>query len=127
MTEYTRQIFVYGSNVQGKPGKGAALEAKQKHGAVYGRPSGLVGNSYGIVTKDLTKGVRSVALEYIAYQVKNLMQFAEMHPDWEFKVTPIGCGLAGFLTREIAPMFAGAPENMKLPAVFLLIINPNMP
>ena len=30
------QIFVFGSNTQGRHGKGAALTAKNKFGAVYG-------------------------------------------------------------------------------------------
>jgi hypothetical protein len=51
----SNQIFVFGSNTQGRHGKGAALTAKNKFGAIYGQAEGLQGQSYAIITKDLTK------------------------------------------------------------------------
>ena len=51
------QIFVFGSNTQGRHGKGAALTARLKFGAIYGQPEGIQGKSFAIITKDLTKKV----------------------------------------------------------------------
>jgi hypothetical protein len=117
-----RQIFVFGSNRQGRHGKGAALEARLKHGAVYGQAEGLQGNSYAIVTKDLRAWYndgRAVTLEEINESVGRFLDFACLHPDWQFNVSPIGCGLAGFTPEQIGPLFIGAPSNVKLPKTFL--------
>lgn len=111
-------IFVFGSNTQGRHGAGAAKEAFEKWGARWGKSEGWTGNSYAIVTKNLQKGKRSVSLELIELQVKSLISFAKAHPDWQFLVTPIGCGLAGFKHSEIAPFFKEAPVNMELPLLF---------
>lgn len=118
---YVRSIFVFGSNRQGRHGKGAALAAKQLHGAVYGQPKGLQGNSYAIITKDLRLGIayRKVTLKEIKSQVDEFLVFAENHLDWEFNVSPIGCGLAGFVPKEIAPLFVGHSPNIKLPPEFI--------
>lgn len=118
---YERSIFVFGSNRQGRHGKGAALAAVREHGAYYGQATGLQGSSYAIVTKDLRRGLahRKVTLQEIRQQVERLIDLAVMYPEWEFNVTAIGCGLAGFKPEKIAPMFAGAPDNVKLPHEFL--------
>lgn len=118
------QIFVFGSNTEGRHGKGASLTALQKFGAVYGQSKGLQGNSYAIITKDLTKPfterMRSVSLESIQLQVDELIQFAKKSDYLTFFVTEIGCNLAGFRVREIAPMFSAAKdvENIYLPRKF---------
>lgn len=44
-------VFTFGSNLEGRHGKGSALEARQKWGAIYGQGEGRQGNSYGIPTK----------------------------------------------------------------------------
>lgn len=80
---------------------------------------GLQGSSYAIVTKDLKKGVRSIPLEDIEKEVKTFLEFAKDHPEHTFKVSPIGCGLAGYLYWEIASMFEGATDNVILPDEFL--------
>lgn len=119
-----REIFVFGSNTQGRHGKGAALEALRKHGAIYGQARGLQGNSYAIVTKSLKKNEPPIHINHILAQVKCLfIPFAQEHPDWIFNVTPIGCGLAGFKPEQIAPLFEDAPKNVILPDIFLHIIN----
>ena len=100
-------VFVFGSNTEGIHGGGAAREAMENWGAEYLNPSGLQGNSYAIITKDLNKGMRSVSLEFIEKQVKEFNQFAIDNPNTIFIVTGIGLGLAGFLTNEIKPMFTG--------------------
>ncbi len=70
--ETKRQIFVFGSNRQGRHGKGSALEAVRRHGAVYGQPDGLQGNSYGIVTKELRRDRAPVTLDEIRIGVNSL-------------------------------------------------------
>lgn len=106
-------IFVFGSNLAGRHGKGAALDAIRKHGAIYGRGIGAQGHSYAIPTKD--HQLVTLPLSYIAQHVKNFIEFAKTKPDRIFNVTRIGCGLAGYKDAQIAPMFKDAPINCNLP------------
>ncbi len=112
MTE-TPSVFVFGSNLAGRHGKGAALFARQNHGAVYGVGIGLTGNAYAIPTKD--EQLRTLPLPLIAGHVRDFLAFARQHPEMRFKVTAIGTGLAGYTHPQIAPMFAGASANCQLP------------
>ncbi|KOX50213.1 hypothetical protein ADL19_19290 [Streptomyces purpurogeneiscleroticus] len=107
-------VFVFGSNARGIHGKGAALTAKQRHGAVSGVGEGFRGQSYAIPTKD--SRIKPLPLDAIEWHVIRFLQFAAEHPDMQFFVTRIGCGLAGYFDDEIAPFFAGAPDNCQLPA-----------
>ena len=109
-------IFVFGSNLAGRHGKGAALTARTKHGAVYGVGVGLTGNSYAIPTKDVR--LNSLTLVEIAYYVDRFKDFARLRSDLYFKVTAIGCGLAGYTPDQIGPMFKGSPANCELPKEF---------
>lgn len=106
-------IFVFGSNLAGRHGRGAALEARLRHGAVYGVGEGLSGRSYAIPTKD--ERLRTRPLPSIKQSVERFMKFAVEHPEMTFQVTRVGCGLAGYHDTDIAPMFAGAPTNCILP------------
>jgi hypothetical protein len=110
-------IFVFGSNLAGRHGKGAALYARQHHGALYGQAVGLQGNSYAIPTKD--EYLRTLPLEAIRQYVDEFKRFAADHPEMTFQVTAIGCGLAGYKPEQIAPLFANAPPNCMLPAEFV--------
>jgi hypothetical protein len=114
------EIFVFGSNLAGRHGKGAALFAVQNHGAIYGQGYGLQGNSYGIPTKD--RRLNTLPLDIIKAYVKIFLLFAEENSDMIFNVTAIGCGLAGYSPRDIAPMFKGCPHNVKLPKEFQEVI-----
>lgn len=107
------KIFVFGSNLAGRHGAGAALSARVHHGAIYGQSEGLQGNSYGIPTKDAW--LKSLPLDKIAQHVKRFLAFAKEHPELAFQVTRIGCGLANYTDTQIAPMFASAPNNCELP------------
>lgn len=107
------KVFVFGSNLAGRHGKGAALFAKMYRGAIYGQGEGRQGNSYGIPTKD--KYIQTLPLEEVKKGVDRFLEYARSNPDVSFEVTKIGCGLAGFQEKEIAPMFAGAPVNCYLP------------
>lgn len=110
-------IFVFGSNLAGRHGKGAALYALQHRGAQYGQGIGLQGLSYAIPTKD--EHLRSLPLAEIGRFVEQFLTFAKEHPKLQFEVTPIGCGLAGYRPVDIAPMFERAPGNVRLPGEFL--------
>lgn len=116
MTKENR-IFVFGSNLAGRHGKGAALFALKERGAVYGQGVGLQGQSYAIPTKD--ERLRPLPLVRIDRFVSNFMRFAQSHPELEFEVTKVGCGLAGYSEAEIEPMFVGrlggVPKNVYLP------------
>lgn len=103
-------IFVFGSNLAGRHGKGAALWARNHRGAIYGQGEGLQGQSYGIPTKD--ENLRTLPLSEIALRVKTFIRFAEDHPELQFEVTPIGTGLAGYDRSSIRPLFKEIPENV---------------
>lgn len=113
MTDARKKIFVFGSNTAGRHGLGAALFARQNHGAVYGQGAGLQGSSYAIPTKD--QDLRTLPLEVVAKYVKAFLEFARNHPELEFEVTRVGCGLAGYKDKDVGPLFSGAPDNCVLP------------
>ncbi len=112
------QVFVFGSNFRGAHGKGAALTAVRKFGAKYGQGTGLMGQSYGIATKD--RNIQTLSLREIGIQVDKFVRFAEAHPELEFLVTQVGCGLAGYQPKEIASLFFAnkIPDNVSLPECF---------
>ena len=107
------EIFVFGSNLAGAHGGGAARIAFEKFGAIMGQGVGLQGQSYGIPT------MHGGPKEILPY-VEEFIGFAKQHPELTFLVTKIGCGIAGFTVQEIAPLFAGAVEveNIHLPQEF---------
>ena len=111
------EIFVFGSNLAGAHGGGAARVAYKYFGAIMGQGVGLQGQSYAIPT--MQGGV-----ETIKPYVDEFIQFAVEHPDYKFLVTRIGCGIAGFWPDEIAPLFIDALdiENVILPKDFVEII-----
>lgn len=104
------QIFVFGSNLAGRHGGGAARIAYERFGAVMGQGVGLQGQCYAIPT--MQGGV-----ETIKPYVDEFILFAQQHPELTFLVTRIGCGIAGFRDEEIAPLFADAHllPNVVLP------------
>lgn len=111
------EILVFGSNLSGEHGGGAAWIAFQKFGAIWGQGTGLQGQSYGIPT--MHGGV-----EAIKPYVDEFIEFARNHPELKFYVTRIGCGIAGFKDSEIAPLFAHAVgiPNIILPKTFADIL-----
>lgn len=111
------QIFVYGSNLMGFHGGGAAKVAMNYFGAVWGQGVGLQGQSYAIPT--MQGGV-----ETIKPYVDDFISFAKNNPDLTFFVTRIGCGIAGFRAKDIAPLFADAidVDNIILPEDFVQIL-----
>lgn len=107
----TKQIFVFGSNEGGFHGAGAAKLAYEKFGARWGKSYGHHGDSWAIPTKD--DQIQTMPLSRIEDYVKGFLAYARGHPKLTFKVTQIGCGLAGFKPSDIAPMFKLAPKNCK--------------
>ena len=108
------EIFVFGSNLAGAHGGGAARAAYNRFGAVWGRGVGLQGQSYAIPTM---KG----GVETIKPYVDDFIRFAAENPQLSFLVTRIGCGIAGFRDADIAPLFAQAIDidNIILPRSFV--------
>lgn len=103
-------IFVFGSNLAGRHGKGAALDAKNTYGAEYGVGKGLTGRSYALPTKG--KNLEKLDLDEIKTYVDEFLDFAEQNPDKRFYVTSFGTGLAGNKIEDIAAMFDRVPENL---------------
>ena len=105
------EVFVFGSNLAGAHGGGAALLAYRKFGAIWGQGVGLQGQSYGIPT--MHGGV-----DAIKPYVDEFIEFAKTRPDLTFLVTRVGCGIAGFTNEEISPLFVKAHEveNIVLPS-----------
>lgn len=119
------EIFVFGSNAEGRHGKGAALFAKTNCGAIQGQARGLQGQSYAIVTKKNWRIEKSSTLEEIGEETDAFIQFAIDHPELLFKVSKLGCSLAGYTVEEIAPLFENARRviNIHLPVEFWDVIH----
>lgn len=111
-----REIFVFGSNFEGKHLGGAAYTAKEKFGAVWGMGEGLQGQSYAIPSMEGFDNIRPA--------VKRFTSFAYQHFEFDFYITPIGCGITGYQPEEIAPLFLDASylENVYLPISFWKVI-----
>ena len=111
------EIFVFGSNLEGLHGGGAALLAYERFGAIWGQGTGLQGKSYGIPTMH-------GGIDAIAPYVDEFIAFAREHRELKFLVTEIGCGIAGFTVEEMAPLFKDAmdEENIYLPQRFIRIL-----
>ena len=113
----SNEIFVFGSNLAGAHGGGAARLAYNCFGAIWGQGVGLQGKSYAIPT--MQGGV-----ETIKPYVDEFIEFTTNHPEYKFLVTRIGCGIAGFTADEIAPLFMKAIdlENVILPQDFVEVL-----
>lgn len=112
MTIRENETFVFGSNIAGRHGKGAALTAALNYGAIRGQGVGLQGRSYAIPTKDAA--LRTLPLPAIDQYIGEFIEFAKANPTMRFYVTPVGCGLAGYKQSDVFPLFAGMPGNCRL-------------
>ena len=110
-----QEILVFGSNLSGIHGAGAARYARMNHGAIMGQGIGLQGSSYALPTKGVN--ISFMPLEEISRHVDEFIEFAKSRSDLTFRVTRVGCGLAGFKDEQIAPLFRDALElpNVRLP------------
>ena len=117
------EIFVFGSNLSGIHGAGAAKIALNKFGAIFGQGVGIQGKSYAIPTKDVDVAT-PLDLNTIELHVIDFVLYAAEHLDQKFLVTEIGCGLAGFEVSEIAPLFEDAIDlpNVYLPKRFIDVL-----
>lgn len=117
-----RKIFVFGSNLAGHHGRGAAWDAAVHHGALHRVGVGLSGNAYAIPTKDCD--LQILDLGTIRRYVEQFVEYAKLYDalgsalswaggedDTAFKVTRIGCGLANYRDEQIAPFFRDCPPN----------------
>ena len=113
-------IFVFGSNLAGIHGAGAALHARNEYGAKLGVGIGRTGESYAIPTKD--ERIKTLPLNRIEQYINGFIAYAIDHPELKFNVTAIGCGLSGYTPAAIAPIFKDAPNNCILPEEFIAIL-----
>ena len=107
------EIFVFGSNIQGMHGGGAAWYAHKNFGAEWGIGEGFTGRTYALPTMEGTASMKKAIAHFI--------DCAKQHPELTFLVTAVGCGIAGYTPKEVAPMFREAlsVENIYLPKVFI--------
>lgn len=110
------EIFVFGSNLAGIHGAGAARLAFDRFGAVWGVGIGHQGRSYALPTKD--ENIETLSLSDIKKYVNHFIDYAKNNPDFTFLVTKVGCGLAGWSIKDIAPLFHEVPSNVILPREF---------
>lgn len=116
----TCPVFVFGSNLAGRHGKGAAKEAFLNWGAEYGNPVGRQGNSYAIPTKD--ENLKTLPVHEIAPYVNQFIDYAKNSENSLFILTPIGCGLAGYDPLDIAPLFwYKTSHNIYYPREFIYV------
>ena len=106
------EIFVFGSNLEGQHGGGAALWAYKKWGAIWGQGEGLQGKSYAIPTME--------GIAEMSEAIRRFTSFAAEHHELRFLVTRVGCGVAGYSVSQIAPLFKECVplENVALPSDF---------
>lgn len=114
------EVFVFGSNMAGIHGAGAARIAEQQFGAIRHIGVGYMASaifdnchSFAIPTKD--RGIRTLPLTVIKQNIEDFCIWAKKNPNYEFFITRIGCGLAGYSNEDIAPLFKGAPANCSFP------------
>ena len=109
-------LFVFGSNLSGIHGAGAARFAEQQRGAEMYVGEGQTGNCYALPTKD--KDINTMPLDEIAKHTQKFIDYANAHPEITFHLTPVGCGLANLTPYQVALMFKDAPKNVVMPGEF---------
>lgn len=103
------EIFVFGSNLAGIHGAGAALVAEQKFGATRGVGYGWQGQSYAIPTKD--EKIRTLQLDIIKFHIEEFIDITQRFIMYNFFISRVGCGLAGYKDEDIAPLFKNCYPN----------------
>jgi hypothetical protein len=117
------QIFVFGSNLSGIHGAGAARTAR-RWGAKMGLGEGISGKTYALPTVD-KKIKNTLTLPRIKKHVEKFIECVENNPHMEFLLTDVGCGLAGYDAKEVAPLFKEAKDlpNITWPKSFVEVLN----
>lgn len=121
--DVAKMIFVFGSNLAGIHGAGAARFAKDQRGARLGVGEGLTGTCYALPTKDIQ--IRTLPLSIVEGHINKFLMFAAKHGEFDFQVTRIGCGFAGYEDEEIAPLFKNAPCNCFFDQAWEKFLHPN--
>lgn len=122
------EIFVFGSNVQGIHGAGAAKHARENYGARMGVGVGRTGNSYAIPTRTcegdpkLRGSWGNLPQITVNVYVQDFIRYARDNPRLTFRLTAIGCGYAGFTPEQIAPLLCNAPNNVRMPPEFRSVL-----
>lgn len=111
------EIFVFSSNLSGIHGAGAAKFALQHYGAIYGNGIGPQGESYAIPTKDFQ--INTLPLQEIKKYITDFVMFSRENQNKIFHLTRVGCGLAGYKDRDIAPLFNGIEFNVKVSSLWI--------
>lgn len=119
------KYFVFGSNLSGRHGAGAARVARERYGAKHGVGEGITGKTYALPT--VGYNLSHMKLDMIKYYVERFLEYARTHKNKEFYVTRVGCGLAGYKDSDIAPMFYDAPENCIFDTVWAPFLKPDAP
>lgn len=117
-----KAILVFGSNLAARHGGGAAKLAEDKYGASRSIAEGRSGRSYAVPTKDFE--IETLPLRKVRGYVSNLLKYILENPDEVFFMTRIGCVLAGYKDKDIAPMFIGAPTNIDFPEEWKEFLEP---
>lgn len=118
----TNEIFVFGSNLAGIHGAGAARFAYENFGAKYGKGEGITGSCYALPTK--SREIKTLTLQQIKEHVDKFFELAKPNKEYTFLVTEVGCGYAGYTPLHIAPLFEEALHcnNVFLPERFWNVI-----
>lgn len=115
---------MFGSNLAGRHGAGAAKFAREWRGAQPGVGEGITGCSYAIPTKDAD--LKTLPLDTIKQSVQRFIEYARQHESDIFQITRLGCGLAGLSDEQMAPMFGDVPKNCALPGVWIARWDPSL-
>jgi len=111
------EVFVFGSNMAGSHGGGAARYAKDHFGAEDGVGEGITGQCYAFPTLNTDYSKREI--HELIYSKAKLYHVALEHPEKTFLVTKVGCGIAGFSLEAMQEVFkVPKPENVVLPKEF---------
>lgn len=109
-------IFVFPSSLSGAHTFGSALLASQMYGAVTGEGKGRTGQAYAIPTR-LSDKV-GLSLAEVTRHIEEFIEYAEANPDLTLDMRQAETLFGGFRLSQIAPLFAGVPMNVLLPAQF---------
>jgi hypothetical protein len=107
------EIFVFGSNLAGRHGAGAARQAHQQFGAVYGVGQGFTGQCYAF--PPLSGSLEKLPLFRLEVERDVLYETCVSRDDLRFLLTKVGCGLAGYPEDTMKALFIDPPANLILP------------
>jgi len=111
------EIFVFGSNLAGNHAGGAARQAMESFGAIYGMGEGLTGDCYAFPTLD--QNFERLPYEVLVQSRDVFYRCANAHPHLEFKMTAVGTGIAGYSEETMKSLFKSPPVNVAPPEEWL--------